>query len=67
MARVVLEKRDRTGDINLGLGFRDLLFLRSGWLRAISAAVFKDILSVTKKGRMAVKMDLSILWFVPFR
>jgi hypothetical protein len=51
---IILKKRNWARDVYFRLSLGDILLLRSGGFRAVSAAIVEDIFSMTKEGRMAM-------------
>src|SRR5688572_19286337 len=64
-SRVINKEGDLAGDIYLGLFLCYLLFLIGLRHRAISTAVFNNILDAPEKRRMAMKINCSIFRLVP--
>jgi hypothetical protein len=64
---IILDKADLSRDIDLALFLGDLSLFVGNWLRAESTAVANYMLSFTKEGRVAVKINLAVLLLIPLR
>ena len=66
-ARVIFDKGNLARDVDLALFFCHFSLFICDWLGTGSTAVSNDMLSITKEGRVAVKIDLALLFLVPLR
>ena len=64
---VVLNEGYITRDINFALSLSNLLLLFSHWCWTVSATIVDDVLNIAKECRVAVKQNISIFGFIPFR
>lgn len=62
---VILDKADLARDIDLALFLCHLSLFVGDGLRTETTAVANDMLSFTKEGRVAVKINLAVLLLVP--